>query len=130
MSLVLAPARPIAQRVAWGVLAVFLLAFLVFEVVKHGGATWATALLLLIAPDLTMFIGAGEGGNGKLSPKAVPFYNAMHRPWIPLTLLVGYSFSNLDWVPLFTAGLAWLLHIASDRAFGYGLRASDGSRRV
>ncbi|CAM4022375.1 DUF4260 domain-containing protein [Kibdelosporangium persicum] len=130
MSHVLAPGRFTAQRAGWAVLAAFLLAFLAFEVVKHGGWSWATALALLIAPDLTMLIGASEGGNGKLSPKAVPFYNAMHWPWIPLALLVGYSFSDLDWVPLFTAGLAWLLHIAVDRAFGYGMREKDGSRRV
>ncbi|MGC7097381.1 DUF4260 family protein [Amycolatopsis lurida] len=130
MSHVLVPGRPVVQRVAWGAFALFLLAFLVFEVVKHGGDTLATALVLLIAPDLTMFIGAGGGGNGRLSPKAVPFYNAMHRPWIPLVLLLGYSVSDLNWVPLFTAGLAWLLHISLDRAFGYGLRDRDGSRRA
>jgi hypothetical protein len=130
MSHAFAPARPIAERVAWGVLSAFLLAFLVFEVVKYGGASLATALFLLIAPDLTMLIGAREGGNGKLAPKAVPFYNAMHRPWIPLALLIGYSLSELAWVPLFTAALAWLLHISLDRTFGYGLRARDGSHRV
>jgi hypothetical protein len=82
-----------------------------------------------IAPDLTMFVGAHEGGNGRLSSRAVPYYNAAHRPWIPLLVLVGYSVSPLEWVPIFAAGLGWLLHIAADRAFGYGLRAADGSRR-
>ncbi|MFC0112842.1 DUF4260 family protein [Kibdelosporangium aridum] len=130
MSQVLAPVRPIAHRVAWAALALFLLAFLIFEVVKHGGWSWATALALFIAPDLTMFIDVRSGGDGRLSPKAVPFYNAVHRPWIPLVVLVGYSFSDLDMVPLFTAGLAWLLHIAMDRTFGYGLRNLDGSRRL
>lgn len=130
MPLVLTPARPVAKRVAWAALAAFLLAFIVIEVINHGGSALVAALLLLIVPNLTMFIGASAGGNGKLSPKAVPHYNAMHRPWIPLAVLVVYTVGGLGaWVPLFTAGLGWLAHIAVDRAFGYGLRDRDGSRR-
>jgi hypothetical protein len=131
MSVVLAPARQVVKRVAWAALAAFLLAFIVLEVINHGGSALVAALLLLIVPDLTMVIGAGAAGDGKLSPKAVPYYNLMHRPWIPLAVLVIYSLGGLgDWVPLFTAGLGWLAHIALDRAFGYGLREHDGSRRV
>lgn len=130
MSVTHAPARPIA-RVAWAALATFLLAFIALEVIKHGSSALISALALLIAPDLTMLIGARTAGDGKLSPKAVPFYNVMHRPWLPLALLVIYSVGALgDWVPLFTAGLGWLAHVAVDRAFGYGLRARDGSRSV
>ncbi|WP_372595292.1 DUF4260 family protein [Actinotalea sp.] len=29
---------------------------------------------------------------------------------------------------MFVLGLAWLTHLALDRAFGYGLRAKDGTR--
>jgi hypothetical protein len=131
MSVVLAPGRQVVKRVAWAVLAVFLLAFIVLEVVNHGSSALVAALLFLIAPDLTMFIGAGAADKGKLSPKAVPYYNFMHRPGIAPAVLVVYSVGGLgDWVPLFTAGLGWLAHIALDRAFGYGLRARDGSRRV
>jgi hypothetical protein len=131
MSVVFASARRVAKRVAWAALAVFLLAFIVLEVINHGGMALVTALLLLIAPDLTIFIGAGAAGNGKLSPKALPYYNVVHRPWIPLAVLVVYSAGGLgDWVPLFTAGLGWLAHIALDRTFGNGLRERAGSRRV
>jgi len=131
MTVVLVPARQVTKRVAWAALAAFLLAFIVLEVINHGGSALAAALLFLIAPDLPMFIDASAAGDGKLSPKAVPYYNLMHRPWIPLAVLVVYSVGGLgDWVPLFTAGLGWLAHIALDRAFGYGLRERDGSRRV
>lgn len=131
MTVVLVPTRQVAKRVAWAALAAFLLAFIVLEVINHGGSALVAALLFLIAPDLPMFIGASAAGGGKLSPKAVPYYNVMHRPWIPLAVLVAYSVGGLgDWVPLFTAGLGWLAHIALDRAFGYGLRERDGSRRV
>jgi hypothetical protein len=117
----------VAKRVAWAALAVFLLAFVVLEVINHGATAGVAALLFLIAPDLTMLI--GTGGNGKLSPRAVPYYNLVHRPWIPLAVLVAYSSGLLgDWVPLFTAGLGWLTHIALERTFGYGLRDHDGSR--
>ena len=118
-----------ARRVAWAALAVFLLAFVALEVINHGGSALAAALLFLIAPDLTLFI--GTGGNGRLAPKAVPYYNFAHRPWLPLAVLIAYSTGALgDWVPLFTAALGWLAHVALDRAFGYGLRERDGSRRV
>jgi hypothetical protein len=131
VSVAVAPARQIVKRVAWAALAVFLLAFVVLEVINHGGPALVAALLLLVAPDLTMVIGDGAAGDGKLSPKAVPYYNAVHRPWIPLAVLIVYSVGALgSWVPLFTAGLGWLAHVALDRAFGYGLRERDGSRRV
>ncbi|NRQ36729.1 DUF4260 family protein [Nonomuraea sp. NN258] len=131
MSAVTVPARRrVVSRTAWAALAIFLLAFVVLEVVNHGAPALISAILFVIVPDLTLFIGASEGGNGRLSPRAVPFYNFMHRPWIPLAILVGYSFGPIDWVPLFVMGLAWLLHVAADRAFGYGLRNRDGSRDV
>ncbi|SDW56334.1 protein of unknown function [Amycolatopsis xylanica] len=118
-----------SARVGWAALAAFLLAFIGLEVANHGGAALVAALVFLIAPDLTMAIGVG--GGGKLAPKAVPYYNFAHRPWIPLAVLVGYSAGGLgEWVPLFTAALGWLAHIAVDRAFGCGLRERDGSRRA
>ncbi|MFC5815403.1 DUF4260 family protein [Nonomuraea harbinensis] len=118
------------RRGAWGGLAIFCLAFIVFEVAKHGGMAWVTAVVFAILPDLTMLVGARKAGGGRLSPRAVPFYNAAHRAWAPLLLLVGYIFWPIGGVPTWTAGLAWLMHIAADRAFGYGLRERDGSRRV
>ncbi|MFD0471179.1 hypothetical protein ACFQ0B_24855 [Nonomuraea thailandensis] len=39
--------------------------------------------------------------------------------WIPLVVLVGYSFGPIVWPPLFTAGLGWLTRIALDRTFGH-----------
>jgi hypothetical protein len=118
------------KRAAWGGLAIFCLAFIVFEVAKHGTAAGVSALAFLVLPDLTMLIGAHEGGNGRLSPRAVPFYNAVHRVWGPMVILVGYVFWPIGGVWVWTAGLAWLAHVAADRAFGYGLRERDGSRRV
>jgi Domain of unknown function (DUF4260) len=36
---------------------------------------------------------------------------------------------GVDSAALFTGGLAWLAHVALDRALGYGLRGRDGFQR-
>ncbi|GAA4619882.1 DUF4260 family protein [Actinoallomurus vinaceus] len=123
------PVLRTAARIGWLALALFFTAFAVLEVVNHGVLALAAAVLFAIAPDLTMLIGASEGGHGRLSPRAVPYYNAAHRFWVPFALVVAYSFGPVNWPPLFAAGLGWLAHIAYDRAFGYGLRDRDGRRR-
>lgn len=56
------------------------------------GATLAAALLLFLAPDLTLFAGASRArGSGRLAPRAVPLYNAVHRAVVPLALLALYG---------------------------------------
>ncbi|MFF7247809.1 DUF4260 family protein [Embleya sp. NPDC008237] len=123
------------RRGAWVVLTLLPAAFAVFESVKYGFATSAAALLFFVLPDLTMFIGAKDAARdgthepGRLQPRAVPFYNALHRAWVPLILLVGYTVTPIVWPPLFAAGLGWFTHIAIDRAAGYGLRTPEGFRK-
>ena len=116
--------------------------FAVFEVVKHGHVNGsaleatvftATAVGFFIAPDLTFLIGAGQPVvKSHIAPKAVPWYNAMHRMWLPisLTTIIGVVFAPLGFATLaqFIRGLSWMAHIALDRAGGYGLRNADGSR--
>jgi Domain of unknown function (DUF4260) len=121
--------RPAIQRLAWlGVLAATT-AFAILEVGKHGAGPLALALAFALAPDLPMLIGANRGlARGQLAPAAVPFYNATHRVWGPLLLLVACTFL-VDSAALFTGGLAWLAHVALDRAVGYGLRGRDGFQR-
>ena len=121
-----------ARRGGWLGLGLAALAFGGVEVANHG--PWALALLItfLIAPDLTFLVGIGQARQlqpGQLQPAAVPWYNAAHRPWVPLLLLVAYAVSPLTWAPLFAAGLGWLAHIAIDRAVGYGLRSAAGFQR-
>jgi hypothetical protein len=119
-------------RAGWTALALFLATFAIFESAKYGLPTATAALALFVLPDLTMLIGVRSAATlkrGQLASRAVPFYNAMHRAWIPGALLVIYSLGIVDFPPLFTAGLAWLTHIAVDRAAGYGLRDRDGFQR-
>ena len=123
---------------AWAVLT----AAVTFEVIKHGivrgsGAETAAlagvAVLFFIAPDLTFLVGIGQPAEkGHLPRRAVPWYNAMHRLWVPLgfTVLVAATLTPhaTSTVALFVGGLSWMAHIALDRASGYGLRNPDGSR--
>ena len=119
-------------RILWSILAVLLLGFAVFEGVTHGWGATAVLVIAGILPDIAL-IGAFAGG-GMLRPGRVAFYNAMHTPAFAVALAgigIGVSFFAPEpvWLPVFLAGLAWLTHIAVDRAAGYGLRAADGSIR-
>ena len=123
-----------ARRASWLAWAAFLLAFAVLEGVNHGAAAWAALAGGLIAPDLTFFAAAGAHepvSRGQLPRKAVPFYNAAHRTWVPLALTVAYAVAApLNMPALFTFLLAWMLHIAVDRVAGYKLRGQDGFVRA
>jgi hypothetical protein len=113
--------------------AVLLTAAMVFEMVRHGDATLWTGPLALIGPDLAFLAGIGQRAEqGRLPVRAVWVYNLLHRPWLPLIMLLVVSVdsqSNAQAAPYFVAGLAWLLHITLDRALGFNLRAEDGSIR-
>jgi uncharacterized protein DUF4260 len=110
------------------VFATVLVAFAIFEVRKHHLGPWPI-LAFIVFPDLTMLVGAGvKTEHGQLAARAVPIYNCVHRPIVPLALIAAASF---DLLPRFwlVAGLAWLAHIAIDHVAGYGLRTADGWQR-
>ncbi|MEV5831344.1 hypothetical protein AB0L25_37840 [Spirillospora sp. NPDC052242] len=88
------------------------MAFAVFEAAEYGVPTTAAALLFFALPDLARLAGARPPGV---------LYQAVNRVWIPLAVLVGYTFGPIVWPPLFTAGLGWLARIAVQRTFGRGL---------
>ena len=105
-----------ARRTGWLGAGLAALVFGGLEVANHGPWALAGLITFAIAPDLTFLKGLGQASQmqpGQLPPAAVPWYNAAHRPW----------------VPLFAAGLGWLAHIALDRAMGFGLRTTDGFQR-
>ncbi|MEV0619118.1 DUF4260 family protein [Nonomuraea sp. NPDC050404] len=106
-----------AGRIAWGVLGLFLAAFAVFESVKYGLPTTAAALGFFVLADLARLAGVRAPGV---------LYQAVHRVWIPLVILVGYTFGPIVWPPLFTAGLGWLTRIALDRTLGRGITPRSG----
>ncbi|HEY7626120.1 MAG TPA: DUF4260 family protein [Ilumatobacteraceae bacterium] len=86
-------------------------------------------LAFIMAPDLSFLAGLGAtAAKGQLPPRAVPIYNLVHRPWIPLALIAVASSGAIGafWL---VAGVSWLTHIAMDRTAGYRLRAKDGWQR-
>jgi membrane-bound metal-dependent hydrolase YbcI (DUF457 family) len=104
-----------------------------------GVATWQLWAFAL-APDLSFLAGMGRGGGlqrGQLHPRAVPVYNAAHRLWPPLALggilaaliLLGLlpRASAIAWL---AGACAWIAHIGSDRALGFGLRDPQGFQRA
>jgi hypothetical protein len=86
-------------------------------------------LVFGIVPHLTVLVGIGQPhARGQLAPRAVPLFNAMHHPAVPLALL-GLALAGV--LPPFwlVGALAWLSHIVVDRGFGDGLRTTDGYLR-
>lgn len=115
-------------KLAWGAVALSLLGATVLQVQDSGGGWLALGFALM--PDLGLLAGAARGlEKGQLAPRAVPIYNALHRfvgPAMIAALVLAGVLPNV-WL---SAALGWALHISIDRAFGYGLRGSDGFQRV
>ncbi|MFC5188087.1 DUF4260 domain-containing protein [Actinomadura harenae] len=79
-------------RGAWALLAVFLLAWTVLEMVNHGGGTMVLGIAGFIASDLTLFVGPGGPHEPRQLPRGkVPTYNLLHRPIGPVLGLVVLS---------------------------------------
>ncbi len=131
---------------AWLVTGAAVTAFAIFEVVAHDlGPAPIVAFGLL--PDLAFLAGLGQAHErGQLPPRAVPPYNLTHRLVFPLALVAvalgalvvvrvlvasPQEFESARHLPLiaYVAGLAWLAHIAFDRALGFGLRTPEGWQR-
>jgi hypothetical protein len=93
------------------------------------GLGLAPVLLFGIVPHLTVLVGIGQShARGQLAPRAVPLFNAMHYPALPLALL---GVAAVGILPTFwlAGALAWLGHIVIGRALGDGLRTADGWQR-
>lgn len=120
------------SRVVWGMSAVLWLIIAVLWCVWFGWPAAGVALVFAILPDVSL-IGAFAGG-GKLKPERVALYNMFHNAIVAVgVLLAGFAIFLLTggmdggfWA-IALAGLAWFVHIAIDRAAGFGRRAPDGS---
>jgi hypothetical protein len=105
----------------------------IFIVVALGVASdyrgWWQLIVFAIAPDLTLLMGMSSGlQRGQLHPRAVPFYNAVHRYWVPgFLIVISVLVRSPEWL---VAGLAWSAHISVDRSLGFGLRTPEGFQRA
>jgi hypothetical protein len=112
-----------ARRSAYAPLAAALLAGAIAQIVRGGGGTWQL-VAFLAAPDLALLLGFGRGlEKGRLHPRAVPLYNAAHSLWGPALLALASLVLPGAWL---VGALGWALHVAFDRAIGYGMRTRDG----
>jgi hypothetical protein len=122
------------RQVGYAGLAVVLGGCLAAALLRHstGGGH---ALAFGLAPDLALVYGAAPGlAKGRLHPRAVPLYNALHAFTGRLLLagaavlgsVLGWPGLDLTWI---IGALAWATHIAVDRAVGYGPRSSEGLQR-
>lgn len=128
MSALRSAIRPLHVRFLYGAVAGASVAATV-AVVLGTDATWWIAALAGIAPDIALLFGMGRGmAGGRLHPRAVPAYNALHAPWGPGALAVIAAATGFPAIPGVIA-LAWFSHIAMDRAAGYGLRTPEGFQR-
>jgi hypothetical protein len=96
----------------------------VVAMIDHVG--WWPVVVFAIAPDLSFIAGFGQSAApGQLPKKAVPVYNLVHRPLLPIAMMATASVGLVGgwWL---AAGLSWLAHIAVDRVTGFGLRKKDG----
>lgn len=78
---------------------------------------WWVFVLALIAPDLSLF--------GKLlgERRGALVYNAAHTYLVPALIGLGWYLTGSE--TLLAVALAWALHIAIDRALGFGLKDPD-----
>jgi hypothetical protein len=109
-------------RVAYGALSALLLA----AAIANGGGWWYFGAFIMV-PDLALFLGFDSSlEKGRLHPRAVPVYNALHSYPGPVALGIAALGLGSGWA---MGALAWGLHISLDRAIGYGKRTRDGYQR-
>lgn len=118
-------AGTVLRRVAWAVAAGALFGGAVFEAAKHGGPTIAWAALGVLGPGLSLIAEATQRRvRGEPGPRAVALYHLVHRPWVPLGVMIGSAFTGQPAAAgLFALGCAWLGHVAVERACGRRMAA-------
>lgn len=123
----------VAVRVAWAACALFWTVFAVLEAMNHGWPALVAAVLVFLLPDaafLAVLRHAPRRAGGRLPPRAVPYYNALHHLWVPCALLVVYLLVPYHVPPVFAALCGWFAHLSWDRTFGFGLRDGEGFPRA
>lgn len=118
-------------RVTWGMSAAVWFVVLVLACVWWGWPATCVAVVFGLLPDVSLIGGFAE--QGRLKPERVRLYNTLHTMVVPIVMLAAGvvlfiatgAYESGFW-GLALAGLAWFVHIAADRAFGFGFRDSNG----
>lgn len=116
-------------RLLWTLGSFVLLGVCVYLGMRYGWSATVIMVCAVIVPDLSL-IGA-FAGEGRLRPNRVAFYNLFHSlPLAGAGFIIGMALELAGVSPIVLyVGAAWLLHIAVDRACGFGVREEDGSIR-
>jgi hypothetical protein len=113
----------VIRRLLFGAAGIALLAAAFWT---SGFGAWQTWVALIV-PDVALLLGISPGlERGRLHPRAVPLYNALHLPLGPVALALVSVWLGEAWL---AGAFAWGAHIAVDQALGYGLRTRDGYQR-
>lgn len=120
------------MRVSWGMSAFVWLAIVVLCCVFWGLPAVVVVVVFGLFPDVALIGGFAE--KGRLKPERVRLHNTLHVTTLPVaTLVVGVvvmlltgGFQHGFWA-LALGGAAWFVHIAVDRALGFGLRDAEGT---
>lgn len=120
------------MRVTWGMNAAVWFVMIVLACIWWGTPAIIIAVVFGLMPDIALIGAFAE--KGRLKPSRVPLYNTLHMMWAPIGIfIIGVAvlfftggFEAGIW-QIALAGLAWFVHVAADRAFGFGLRDDDGT---
>jgi len=116
-----------AGRAIWGAVAIVLLAVTALQVQNHGVAGMPSdshSCPTSVCSPVRRAVWKRPARS-----RAAPLYNALHRFGGP-AILGGLAVAGLLPAVWLSAALGWGLHIAVDRAVGYGLRGEDGFQRA
>jgi hypothetical protein len=109
-------------RAEYGAVAAAIFAYLLYRWLYSGGLDWPSTVVWVLFPDLVAFIPIGLSRRRDWPRWGSYLYNAFHT-----VLLWGLAFAII-WFVLgvpYWPMLGWLVHIAADRAMGFGLRSSS-----
>jgi hypothetical protein len=90
------------------------------------GLGLAPLLIFTIAPDLPRLLGLGQShAHGQLAPRAVPLFNLLHHPVLPVAVLALAAAGILSsfWL---VGALAWVGHLVIGLGIGDRLRTRLG----
>lgn len=115
----------------WAMSGLVWLAVAVMWCIWWGWPAIFVVVIFGVLPDIALLGAFAE--RGRMKPERVGFYNLMHAVAVPAAIiLVGFIVLLLTggitegfW-GIALAGLAWFVHIAADRALGFGLRDAEG----
>lgn len=119
------------SRAMWGMSALVWVIVAVLWCVQWGWPAILIVIVFGVLPDVALIGAFAE--KGRLKPSRVTFYNVMHTVafaagliviGVVVMLLTGGILDGVWQIAL--AGLAWFIHIAVDRVFGFGLRDEHG----